>query len=168
MFGAWERTLVGTKRTIIPPLRWAKAVSPPEWLQQRRKPTPRQSDGLRYENAFVGYALQRWPSAIHGQWWEFEDVKGRGWVQTDLWIPEEAIIIECKLTWSQSGMRQLEDLYVPIIAQAACIPLPILVCKNLRRSTPRSRICANWPQVEAFVNAGGGTPIFHWMGGTIM
>jgi hypothetical protein len=76
-------------------------------------------------------------------WWEYRDVGGIGWCQTDFFgkAKEWAIILETKLTWTQDAEDQLYELYVPVVACALGISrsqvLPIVVCKYLTCSASR-------------------------------
>lgn len=154
------------QKVIVPPIKYARPSDPPLWLRFSRS-TPRQQEGCRYERLFAEEAAVKWPSALRGQWWQYKDAEGHHWAQTDLWVPEGGgILIECKLTWTPAGMRQLEELYVPLVTVSmGRPPLAVLVCHNLARKTPRRAICANWSQVEAL--APFCTPILHWIGGPL-
>jgi hypothetical protein len=122
-------------------------------------------EGLKYERAFAAALLENFPSAQHGQWWKFEDAGGIGWAQTDLFLPEENVVVEVKLTLSLQGLAQLENFYVPLLECATGErPRAILVTKNLRPVVPRERIYSSWAEC---VSAKGGTPILHWLRGPV-
>lgn len=86
--------------------------------------------GVRYERALA----RSLPGATHGQWWEFFDANGRGFCQTDFFLPvgEVIVVLESKYTWTPLGHSQLERLYLPVLRLALRREvLGIVVCKKL-------------------------------------
>jgi len=112
-------------------LNWAERLN--EWPEQIPKPRPRgvKALGRRYENAV---ALQLGPTAVRGQWWRFRDANGPGLCQTDFIIIGKVwvAILECKHTFTDEGVEQLEQLYLPVVQMAEDKQaIGIQVCKNL-------------------------------------
>jgi hypothetical protein len=84
-----------------------------------RKSRGARLQGERYERRF-GRFLKRASfdtELLSGQWFEYEDVNGPGWAQTDhiLVYPAAIIVFECKLTQHRNARLQLEDLYLPLV-----------------------------------------------------
>lgn len=48
---------------------------------------------------------------------EFEDSKGKHKACADIVIPEEALIIECKRTYTEEADAQLWLLYLPLVSR---------------------------------------------------
>ncbi len=95
------------------------------------RPRGAKAMGVRYEKA-LGEALGE--VAESGRWFEFEDLNGRGYCQTDFLIslPDRLIVLECKYTWTHMGHLQMEELYFPVIRQMTKKKVSgIVVCKNL-------------------------------------
>jgi len=69
------------------------------------------------------------------QWIMFADSNGLGWAQPDLYVllDDLLLLIECKLTQSESAEDQLMRLYLPLLRDIYQMPtLCLQVCKNLR------------------------------------
>lgn len=66
------------------------------------------------------------------EWIETED----GWLQPDFVIerPEDAILVECKLTWLDCSAQMLK--YMQVLRELGLSPVPLLVCRNLTPSAP--------------------------------
>ena len=148
---------------VIVGLKWARRAPgrPPEIPKGR--PRGRKAAGIRYEKD-LQHAL---PMTVCGQWWEFEDVNGHGWCQTDLigaFGPEgPLVVLEAKLTWTMEAWAQLEGLYIPVVSKAEgrdC--LGIQVCKNLKPGVRNI-----WTDLGAALGAEGPRPVWHWMGWTV-
>jgi hypothetical protein len=117
----------------------------------RQFPKPRPSNpaaklGLRYE-ANVGKQLQRhvtnehFDRLEHNPWFSFYDTFGYANCCPDfiLWYNNRAIVVEVKLTWVEVAIAKLEDLYLPVVALALCVPVaPLVICRNVTRNSPRS------------------------------
>lgn len=72
---------------------------------------------------------------LSGQWFEFVDMSGLGYAQTDylLVLASHVVCMECKLTQTQGAFLQMAQLYSPLIQHLWGLPVTTLqVCKNLR------------------------------------
>lgn len=104
-----------------------------EWPENIPRPRPRgvKALGSRYEAAV---SRQLGPEAKRGQWWRFADANGPGLCQTDFCIFGDIwlVILECKHTWTEEGMDQLRELYLPVVEMATSKRMiGIQVCKHL-------------------------------------
>lgn len=107
----------------------ARAVERPQSIPIGR-PRGAKALGVRYERALA----RSLPGATHGQWWEFWDANGRGFCQTDLFLPvgEAVVVLEVKYTWTPLGHSQLERLYLPVLRMALGRDvIGLVVCKKL-------------------------------------
>lgn len=108
------------------------------------EPKPRASPlkkGLAYEKK-VGKVLQRMirdgelSGELHlQQWILFADNGGVQWARPDAYLIHTGgiLLIECKLTQTDSAVPQLLGLYLPLLRQIYNVPILCLqVCKNLR------------------------------------
>ena len=153
--GTLEKSLLKSASTLVEqwtsnkvPFARCRKVEDLEWAKFRSKspwgkgPSASGSiaQGLAYERKFGRY-LHRVASrclARHevrsGQWIEFEDSNGRGNAQPDhILATQEALwIFENKLTYTEEGWHQLNDLYSPLCRELWDLPqILVLVCKNL-------------------------------------
>lgn len=145
-----------THRKVVG-LRWARLGDGPS-LPMRR-PRGAKALGIRYERA-LARAL---PSAIHGQWWEYEDLNGHGWCQTDLilLVGSEIVVLEAKYSWVEKGHEQMEELYLPVVSMAlGQTPLAIQVCKNLRYGARH----VSPDLASALALARRSRSVLHWLG----
>lgn len=123
--------------------------------------------GLAYEKK-VGRSIKRRNGELGGdlyigQWLLFKDKNGHGKAQPDIYIvyPELIVIIECKLTQTDSVVPQLLQLYLPLIKKLYDRPAVCLqVCKNLRYK-PRKLI---GDVTELINNPGPGIWTWHFIG----
>ena len=96
---------------------------------------------------------------------EFVDNNGPGFCQLDLLLStvELMIILEAKYTWVESGHRQLEELYIPVVERIfSKKTLGIVVCKNLTPET--SRFAEIFPDLAGairWVRQGGKRAVWH-------
>lgn len=118
-----------------------KLQEPPVRFQKKRRLKGSKAKGLTYERT-VGRRLakriekEQLPAElVSGQWFAFEDSNGYGCCQIDHYLicPGFIIILECKLTQTDSAEPQLRELYEPIIREVYKCPVMVIqVCKNLR------------------------------------
>ena len=131
------------------PKRETRRIRGLSWAELRptgpfTRPKPRRAcekRGIAYEKV-VARELRRQQESgslsgelFISQWILFADSKGTGWAQTDIYIIMEKIIllIECKLTQTDSATPQLLSLYLPLLRKIYNMPIICLqVCKNLR------------------------------------
>jgi hypothetical protein len=138
-------------------LKWARLGEGPEL--PIRRPRGAKALGLRYERA-LARAL---PGAIHGQWWEYEDLNGHGWCQTDLIlrVGSNIVVLEAKYSWVEKGHEQMEELYFPVVEEAlGTWPLGVQVCKNLRQGARHVSSTLEQSIDQARV----GRSVLHWLG----
>ena len=95
-------------------------------------------DGLRYERA-VHKALARQyrkPAPLHNLWLRFHDKHGAGYACPDIVLPGKALLVECKLSWTNTAIQQVEQLYVPLLEKLYDVPaaewIRVIVCKHWR------------------------------------
>jgi len=75
-----------------------------------------------------------------GAWIEFRDSRGTGFAQPDFFLvgPHSTIVLEAKLTETDSGYTQIAALYRPLLSRLFHKPVVgILVCKTLVRRPER-------------------------------
>jgi hypothetical protein len=96
--------------------------------------------GLRFERLIYS-AL---PSALHGQWFFFEDENGPGHCQPDLiypFLPDFFAIIEVKYTLVPGAHQKLNNLYLPVVSAALKAPAAgVVIVKNLDPRYRRGKI----------------------------
>ena len=148
-----------------------------KWAELRqeapfRKSRPRRATlkrGLAYEKV-VGRELKRQigDGGLNGelflnQWILFADQFGIGWAQPDAYILMESriLLLEAKLTQTDSATPQLLSLYLPLLRQIYNLPiLCAQVCHNLRY-VPKKIV--EGPQ-EILKNPGPGVFVWHFIG----
>lgn len=120
--------------------------------------------GLRFERAFVKALKLKWPSQVlAGQWFQYQDINGKGHCQTDVMLvfAEEVIIFECKLTETDWGRLQLTQLYFPVVARALNRKVRgVVVTRHLTKETNIASITDDIG--IAIASAGFNIPTLHW------
>lgn len=119
------------KRLALPPPRFHEAVSVERALRRpfrpgpsaRRRPTPAQLAGLRYEKKVKEWlALELRPWFEEGVWFEYHDYSGMHYCQLDGLsldpVSQTAILFEVKLRWCADAWWQLCRLYAPVLRVA--------------------------------------------------
>jgi hypothetical protein len=145
-------------------LKWARPCERPRGLPFSRARGAKRA-GLAYEKKLAEGLFQ----AKHGQWFEYEDVEGRGFCQTDVLLqrPWGILILEAKYTWTPVGHAQLEQLYLPVVAQAWGLPTRgLVVCKIVLPETPRGEIYSDLDSATAAACLGR-RPVLHWLGANL-
>lgn len=142
-------------------LRWARASESGPRLPAAR-PRGAKAAGLRYERA-LARALPGWK---HGQWWEFEDRRGHGWGQTDLFaaVGPAVVLMEAKYTYTREAWEQLEGLYGPVVEEAlGRRVVGIEVCRAL---TPLVEDCEVTGELGEAIRLAlrGRRVVLHWLG----
>lgn len=73
---------------------------------------------------------------ISHQWFSFNDSNGGGCCEADHYLIHPRgfiILLECKLTQTDSAIDQMVKLYVPVLKEIYGMPvIPVQVCKNMR------------------------------------
>lgn len=127
-------------------IRGLKSARPLSEPPSRFKTSPKlkgsRAKGKTYER-LVGRKLKRRiengelnADLVSERWFAFEDDNGFGYCQIDHYLvcPGFIVLIECKLTQTDSAEDQLKKLYEPILRQVyQCPVITVQVCKNLRR-----------------------------------
>jgi hypothetical protein len=143
-------------------LKWARELSDWPLGIPRNRPRGQKALGRRYEVA-VGKQLGK--QAIGGKWWEYKDLNGTGLCQTDYMLVGKTwiVVLECKHTWTDEGLEQLQFLYIPVVEAVKKMPvLGVQVCKNL---TPGAVGPVFNDLAEAIKDAkNGGLVTLHWSG----
>lgn len=146
---------------VISGLQWARACEKPACIPNSRA-RGRKAAGLRYERELA----KAIPEAIHGQWFEFQDAKGRGWCQPDLFLhtASAVFVLESKYTWTEAGHKQIDGLYRPVLEGFFHAPvLGIVVCKVLTPAVNRAWVCRSLSEAMLQAAAGRKT-VLHWIG----
>lgn len=136
----------------------------PSCIPQVRLKRQVQREGLNYESdaalwlhktaarhsLFEGGTLH----LVRSQWFSFIDANGRGFAEADIVLISRerrlAIVVECKRTWTQRGMDQLEHLYGPLLEAGTRFTVARLqVCKFLSAEAPRAQL---WEDFEAWLD----------------
>jgi len=143
---------VGRRRSIRG-LQQALLIEPPSFLSNSYR-SPAMLQGIRFEKKIKKYIDTCYQDAeiLKGQWFQFEDIRGRGFAQPDIILlsPESLIIVEVKLTWRPEVERKLRRLYGPLCSEI-WPDLPqkhAQVCKGLRDNCP----VENWFDIEDMFN----------------
>jgi hypothetical protein len=118
-------------------------ASKPSHITALRRKGGSKGKGLTYEKQ-VGRWLKRqgW-APVTGQWFSFRDRNGYGCAQTDhlLFLANQVVVVECKLTETWVGFSQIDFLYRPILEFIYGLPVTgVMACKHLTtRQNPRLR-----------------------------
>lgn len=134
------------------------ALSTCPWPKSRLKGI--RGKGLAYER-LVSRVL---PGASAGLWYEFYDSNGYGRCGIDLLIhfPDRIAVLECKLTDTDEGRRQILLLYRPVLEHFyRKLVCGIVVCKNL---TPASQNIHHSLSSALRAAEGPRIPTLHWRG----
>lgn len=117
-----------------------KLSEPPSRFKTKPKLKGCRAKGITYEK-LVGRRLTRRiengdfvAELVSGQWFAFEDDFGFGFCQVDYYLicPGFIVLLEAKLTQTQSAEEQLQYLYAPVLRHIYQIPVVMVqVCKNL-------------------------------------
>jgi hypothetical protein len=139
---------MGSSYREVVGLRWVEArevgpfsVSPRGRLQRA---------GIRYESVIAKSLKREYPNArvISGLWLRFEDDNGLGWAQPDLLVPEENLLVECKLSFTREAEGQISKLYAPLVERLwGRSPRLVCCCKFARAEGPEAPI-ADWSQAS--------------------
>ena len=129
----------------------------------KSRPKGSKAAGLRYEKA-LSAAI---PLAEHGQWFEFKDLNGPGHCQMDLIIEgqKRIVVIECKLTDVDQGMRQLHELYFPIVEKVwpDKKPLGIVAARHLSKCPDTKLVETSLKGAILRAETQKIIPVLHWM-----
>ena len=81
--------------------------------------------GLTYERKVGKYLKTLFPNLKSGVWFQYQDGSGPGYCQPDHFVklPNQTLLVECKLSEKQSGYSQMLDLYRPILEQTYGLPV---------------------------------------------
>ena len=161
-----------------PPQKSRRKVTGLRWAELRPegpfpKTRPRRAcvkRGHAYERV-LGRQLQRWnrtgvlPGELRlSQWFLFSDSNGIGWAQTDAYLltnDNRILLLEAKLTQTDSANPQLLSLYLPLLRHIYERPILCLqVCRNLRYLPPK---LVDGPQ-ELLDKPGAGVFTWHFRG----
>lgn len=127
--------------------------------------------GLAYERKVVA-ALARTFADVgfdlsHNPWFEFEGKFGTGVCCPDILVAPQTgpfagrnFCIEVKLTYVDSAIEKLRDVYCPVVAMAIGEPvMPVVICKNMTAGAPKAYHTFR-DAVETLSNF----PLIHWLG----
>lgn len=125
--------------------------------------------GLSFERK-VGEALGKRGLLVNaGQWFSYHDANGHGYCQTDylLFLPEFTVIVECKLTETQQGRKQIAELYAPVVSKVFGKPVAgIVVTRHLTRDTEAALVTGSINDALGYIAQAGAKymPTLHWIG----
>lgn len=126
-------------RRKIEGLKWAKVrKTRPPWIPPTNHRKQSIKAGHGYEKKLADYMAARFgeDNVFHGMWIEYEDRKGKGWLQPDILVftshgesnppmvngePNSvlkgtAIVLEAKLTYTKrSAYLKLKNFYLPVL-----------------------------------------------------
>jgi hypothetical protein len=145
---------------VIRDLKWVEPLaSRPAYLPKVKRLRGAPQRGIQFENA-VAKAL---PEFTHGQWFEFEDSKGKGCCQTDLFFvrSRDIVLLECKNTWLLDAHTQVGRLYKPILE--ACYQKPVLCIVVVKNLGPLSGIPVEPTLKAAVVRASLGPVVWQFL-----
>ncbi len=140
--GAARSSWAGGYRSILNPLSYVAWTERPQHIPVKDKLKGRRAKGMTYERGvkkqFERMIPKLWGSFLiySGAWIHFIDKNGHGYAQPDMVIElaDSVIIIEVKLTQTNTAEKQIKLLYLPLVAKL--IPNKTIyllqVCKNLR------------------------------------
>lgn len=156
-----------TTRMVKGSVKWARELPGRPACIPAGRPRGVKALGVRYEKAL---AKALGPKVRHGVWFEYGDAEGRWFCQVDFLLPwQDGVLVgEAKLTWTFAGHKQIEGLYVPVLAKAyANVLRPIggfVICKAITRETRREvhRIVDNLSTAYAFA-AEGRRVVLQWL-----
>lgn len=135
-------------------MKWVEACAEGPFSSQPRGRLQRA--GLRFESVIAKSLKREFPSArvISGLWLRFEDANGLGWAQPDILVPEENLLIECKLSFTEVAESQISKLYAPLVERLwSRNPRLVCCCKFARAEGPKAPI-VSWTDA---------TPSLRWM-----
>lgn len=124
---------------VVQGLRRVELTDRPDCIPKAR-PRGLAAKGLTYERQVGKRLAKAWPNVVGHQWFRFWDREGPGFCQTDYYIvlPNQVLLIECKLTETPRGFEQIGLLYRPILSELYGLPVTgVMVCRNLvSRTSP--------------------------------
>jgi len=135
-------------------LKWVEACEEGPFSSRPRGRLQRA--GIRFESVIAKSLKREFPSArvISGLWLRFEDANGLGWAQPDILVPEENLLVECKLSFTREAEGQISLLYAPLVERLwGRSPKLVCCCKFARAEGPKAPI-ADW---------GEASPELSWM-----
>ncbi len=129
------------RRRAVHDLKWASTLdTKPPFIKEDKAKGKRRA-GLVYERKVANYLEALYPERVrHGQWFTFEDKRGKGWCQTDILVmPEDTeplVIVEVKLTYKPGAKHKLKSFYQPVVRNVWPVPriIRVQVCKNLTKT----------------------------------
>lgn len=143
---------------LVSGVKWASLCDRPSCIPAPRSQKGAKGAGLRYERLFA----KQFPTALHGQWFEYMDREGRGFCQPDLiasFLPTCLVVFEVKYTLCDEAFLQLNNLYLPVVRAAMAAPVVgIVVARNLTRTS-----AAVVASVEDAMRQDD-IPVLHWVG----
>lgn len=104
---------------------------PRAFTAKRRRPRGSKGAGVKFEREL---AKKLGAQARHGQWFQFYDLNGIGFAQTDflLFAPDAVFCIEAKLGNISAGEEQFRELYKPLLERYYALPaFGIVIARHL-------------------------------------
>lgn len=119
-------------------LRTVKILKNSPWGKKSPKLKGSRAKGKTYERTVVRHLKRAFlePELIHyNEWLGFTDATGSHYCQPDIYVelPSYILLLEVKLTQTDSAAYQLAGLYRPLLEALYSKPVVMVqVCKNLR------------------------------------
>lgn len=135
----------GRGHRVVEGLEEVRLCVAPERFAKRKSRRGARAQGVAFEKLVVrrlGRAELRGESYA-GQWLSFRDAHGWGFAQPDFFLvrPGVVLLLEVKLTLTDSGWTQMEQLYCPLLEKLYERPVTtVQVCKNLRGFKPEGLV----------------------------
>jgi len=124
--------------------------------------------GVAYEKRVAKEVCRLLPGTRWGQWYEYGESGRTRFCQVDLVrvSPTSVVVFECKLSNVEEALRQLEEVYKPVLACAYRLPiLGVIVTKSVHRVPEELTLCASMSDVAQVLRADGEkVPVLHWLG----
>ena len=144
------------RRRSVRGLKKASLIETPSFTNGYSYQTSAMLQGLRFEKNiknFLSEAYDERAKVLPGQWFEFEDIRGRGFAQPDvILLPPQGhlLIVEVKLTWRPGVERKLRRFYGPLCEQI----WPDLKQKHVQICRGLKKNCSveTWFDIEDMLN----------------
>lgn len=132
----------------------------------RSRPRGTKGLGLSYERTVASAVRRAFPTALHGQWFQYEDSHGRGYCQPDILLISTSVVwvLECKLSNVDEARAQIALLYAPILRYVYKRDVRgIVVARHLTRIGVQTDVFSGLRDAMK-VNDFATFPVLHYLG----
>ena len=148
------------RRRSVRGLKKASLIEAPSFTNSFSYQNSAMLQGLRFEHKIKDFLSDRYSDKaelLKGQWFQFEDIRGRGFAQPDIILfPQEfvtndpLIIVEVKLTWRPGVERKLRRFYGPLCQQIwpNLKQRHVQICRGLKKNCSVDQ----WFDIEDMLN----------------